>query len=562
MSKRKQYHVDHSNDCHSKLEINEQENGASEVKKIKLIHPNQNARMIMIDFSNSFSHHTESVDEIRGLELSLKKKFLLQQEGKKKWLLNRELKYEHFFPVEFMNDKEFILNHIKKYGYGFGFMASKLRQDRNFVLQAAQLEGGVLNYYKEDSLNDKEVVLEALKTKKGFSLESASPELLKDNNFVMEAIRLNEKSVWYASEKLWKDRELVFEAIKQNKKALQWVSHTLRDDKEFVLKALQLLYPEFENFVSISDANKEIMLKVVKDFGFLLKFASEELKNDRDVVCTALKSDYTSLEFASLDLQNDIEIALEETKRNGYALKYVSPQLKKTKDVVLTAVNQNGYALAYASDEMKKDREVVLAAVRKEGRALQYADKKLQKDQEIIFEAIKQDQSVFPYISHHLFYKDCSYWEYLNCERKHKELILKLAKLGVERLFRYIPNKFTEDRELVKKVANINGLSVVGLCHYSPLRNDKEIILEAVKNNGVALKFVSEELQKDPELVMEALKRNGFALDFSDELYQERMRHFYHDACLGKQQHSPQNCMSESKKHCDFLFLERRFREE
>ncbi|KAF0974943.1 hypothetical protein FDP41_006048 [Naegleria fowleri] len=122
--------------CDSNLGFNdEQKNGG---KKLKLMP--RNVRIVLIDFSNSFFRvGDDDQNEIRRWELLLKKKFSLQQEGKKKWLLNRELKYKHFFPIEFMNDKEFVLNHTKKYGYGLEFASPKLKQDRDFLMQVIQL---------------------------------------------------------------------------------------------------------------------------------------------------------------------------------------------------------------------------------------------------------------------------------------------------------------------------------------------------------------------------------------------------------------------------------------
>ena len=46
----------------------------------------------------------------------------------------------------------------------------------------------------------------------------------------------------------------------------------------------------------------------------------------------------------------------------------------------------------------------------------------------------------------------------------------------------------------------------------SELRADHEIVLEAVKQNGSALKYASEELNND-EVVLEAAKQDGFALE-------------------------------------------------
>ena len=52
--------------------------------------------------------------------------------------------------------------------------------------------------------------------------------------------------------------------------------------------------------------------------------------------------------------------------KSGWALKYASEELKNDKEVVLAAVAQYGYALEYASNDMKNDKEVVMAAVARE----------------------------------------------------------------------------------------------------------------------------------------------------------------------------------------------------
>ena len=44
------------------------------------------------------------------------------------------------------------------------------------------------------------------------------------------------------------------------------------------------------------------------------------------------------------------------------------------------------------------------------------------------------------------------------------------------------------------------------------MKDDKDIILAAVKKNGVALAYVSERLTDDKDIVLEAVKNYGFAL--------------------------------------------------
>jgi hypothetical protein len=44
-------------------------------------------------------------------------------------------------------------------------------------------------------------------------------------------------------------------------------------------------------------------------------------------------------------------------------LKFASENLKNDKDIALAAVKDNGHALRYASDDLKKDKDVVKAAL-------------------------------------------------------------------------------------------------------------------------------------------------------------------------------------------------------
>ena len=59
---------------------------------------------------------------------------------------------------------------------------------------------------------------------------------------------------------------------------------------------------------------------------------------------------------------------LEAVRLNGYALCFASDELRNDREVVLAAVNQEGWALRHASEELQNDREMVLAAVKQWGR--------------------------------------------------------------------------------------------------------------------------------------------------------------------------------------------------
>jgi hypothetical protein len=49
------------------------------------------------------------------------------------------------------------------------------------------------------------------------------------------------------------------------------------------------------------------------------------------------------------------------------------------------------------------------------------------------------------------------------------------------------------------------------------IKTDKNIMLAAVKQNGLALKFASDELKNDKELVIAAVKQNALTLKFASD---------------------------------------------
>ena len=111
-----------------------------------------------------------------------------------------------------------------------------------------------------------------------------------------------------------------------------------------------------------------------------LEDASEELKNDNDFMRTAAKS----LKEAMLARVADV---------GGYeALECASEEHKNNKDVVLAAVTQNGCALHLASRRLRDDKDVATAAVENDPgfdcSPLQSASKRLRDDMNVALAAV------------------------------------------------------------------------------------------------------------------------------------------------------------------------------
>ena len=87
----------------------------------------------------------------------------------------------------------------------------------------------------------------------------------------------------------------------------------------------------------------------------------------------AVKQNGLAVEYASDQLKEDSEVVQMAFNNNHQAIQYV-----QNKELVKSLLSQDGLALQYLSDHFKADREVVQAAFNQNPAALEHAAPKLQ----------------------------------------------------------------------------------------------------------------------------------------------------------------------------------------
>ena len=83
------------------------------------------------------------------------------------------------------------------------------------------------------------------------------------------------------------------------------------------------------------------------------------------------------------------------------------------------------------------------------------------------------------------------------------------------------------------------------------LRNDPEVVLAAVKQDGRALLYTSEELRNNPEIVLAAVSQNGLALEYALEDLQNNPEIVF--AAIVQNHNSFKFASNKLKKDKDFL---------
>lgn len=96
----------------------------------------------------------------------------------------------------------------------------------------------------------------------------------------------------------------------------------------------------------------------------IIDFCSEEIKNDRDTVLAIVKSYGDNLELLKPEFKDDKEIVSEAVK-SSEALKYASDRLKNDEDIVNLSIENSTETIEFASDRFKNNKEFCLSLLRK-----------------------------------------------------------------------------------------------------------------------------------------------------------------------------------------------------
>lgn len=208
-----------------------------------------------------------------------------------------------------------------------------------------------------------------------------------------------------------------------------------------------------------------------------------DYKVDKEFILKALesprlpnKSEFERLFPQALRFDRDVVLAFcarHDFKNIYYERHLFVPEcLTGDKEVMLAYCRQIPRSLQECSDELCDDREVVEAAIGLDGLELQYASHRLQEDKSIVVAACQSNGQA-----------------------------LELCPRGPVR------DMLTSDRDFMLSVLRKHGGPMLRLVS-EPLRNDRELLLEALKH-GMRYRWCPFEFQNDKSFVQEALAQRA-----------------------------------------------------
>ena len=335
------------------------------------------------------------------------------------------------------------------------FQDSKMCNDKEFMLNAVSICGGLLYFASDELKNDEEVVLAAINSPEGYySIQYASDEIKHRSSFAQKMIPIvlhpypfgdvdGESTAGLLEEipELSKNKQMILDY-------LDYSGYNLHDDREGILYCIDkslLNDPEF-------------MFQVLERVGsdYIEEFLPKKLKNNPEFVLRVLKS---NMDF------DDIQYFLDSDEKS----------ISENKEIVLESAKRFGY-IEFASDELKNDEEIALAALSASTDALEEdISEELRENKDFVKKALEiiQRENKSP-----IGYRENSLYglldEYGGDLRKDKKLILQLLKKG-------IPD--------------------VVYCMDEELLNDSEVALEAIKTGERGVGWIGEQLKSNPEFM-------------------------------------------------------------
>jgi len=183
----------------------------------------------------------------------------------------------------------------------------------------------------------------------------------------------------YSSDRLQNDKSFNFKLVNLHRVSIGDIKPILREERDIVFSAVKNNANDLYYINDNHKDDKDIILEALKQNGYYLSHASDRLKNDKETVMFAINNNPVALEYTGLTLRNNKEVVMAAVKQKGEILNFASINLKADKEVVLTAVQNYGMALLFANKEFRNDKEIVLEAVNQNSSSLQYASNEIQE---------------------------------------------------------------------------------------------------------------------------------------------------------------------------------------
>ena len=316
-------------------------------------------------------------------------------------------------------------------------------------------------------------------------LQSAIDEINETDEEVIDASILIEQ----LAGKMPSEQEVEYESI----------DNKYKENKDFNLKLVERAWRYFIYMGERQKDDMDIALAAIKTSSYALKFVSDRLKKDREVVDAALANDLfgDAIEHADEKFKSDEDFVLRLLKERKFlAYEHISSELQEKREIALLAsqISNNGVMFQHIPEKFKSDRDFIMEALgpsehypeQMSGRLIEHIPDELKADEELVKYALERSNGAALEFASDKIKAD-------------KELFLGLPVLRLA--YEYASEEIRSDKEIFLRI--LEKEDTVQHFKYAAkvIRADKELVLKVVKKEGWTLTFAEKSLHEDKDLI-------------------------------------------------------------
>ena len=247
---------------------------------------------------------------------------------------------------ELFSDFSILVEIFKKNPKDFGNANSELKSNEKIVeLLLDENIGDIFEFVDDNIKSNNELCLKAIKLKaRNYNLVDEKFKL--DLKFNKEAIYLNPQLIHYCEDqRIINDFEIIKMVVSKGYCTYRSIPEKLKLNKELF-------------FITING------ITGCDDF----EYTPDEMRHDKDLIFEIIKSSTGDIsnvmKYASDELKNDLELASLICQRSGHLLYYFSDELKNNEDLVKICMLSNVGSFEYASESLRSNEKFALEFVK------------------------------------------------------------------------------------------------------------------------------------------------------------------------------------------------------
>jgi hypothetical protein len=271
--------------------------------------------------------------------------------------------------------------------------------------------------------------------------------------------------------------------------------------------------------------NDEVFFKyAVKLDGSILKFASESVRNKKEIVLAAIKDHCWAIRYTSDDLKQDKDIVFASVRGNSdlYTNHLIFPEaLKSDIEFLEKIISVNANNIVFIPEKHKNSSNLYLLAIRNDSSILDRLNRRIDRLPGYIEEEFNKKINDIDFCYEAVLQKPSTYNYLPDSIKKNKLFITKLLENinqveknyygSIDDLINSILSTHAYNKEILLKVldlANHDNFLSARIFKKLPIEllSDNDFMIEAIKRNGLILEFASNQLLNNPELVLEAVE--------------------------------------------------------